>query len=114
VPLLFTLAGFLQWGSLAGLAAIWLLWPAARKLLHTSGAARLGLFATTVLGLILHLSMDAMNVYGVHPFAPFDPRWFYGDMIFIVEPRVPPRIFITIRRFARTYKEVYPQKICYT
>ncbi len=68
------------------LAAIWLLWPAARKLLQTSGAARLGLFATTVLGLILHLSMDAMNVYGVHPFAPFDPRWFYGDMIFIVEP----------------------------
>jgi len=72
--------------ALLMLAAIWLLWPAARKLLRTSGAARLGLLATTVLGLLLHLGMDAMNVYGVHPFAPFDPRWLYGDMIFIVEP----------------------------
>jgi len=72
--------------ALLMLAAFWLLWPAARTLLRSSGAARLGLFATTVLGLLLHLGMDAMNVYGVHPFAPFDPRWFYGDMIFIVEP----------------------------
>jgi len=72
--------------ALLMLAVLWLLWPAARKLLRTSGAARLGLFATIVLGLLLHLGMDAMNVYGVHPFAPFDPRWFYGDMIFIVEP----------------------------
>jgi inner membrane protein len=72
--------------ALLMLAAIWLLWPAARTLLRTSSAARLGLCVTTVLGLLLHLGMDAMNVYGVHPFAPFDPRWFYGDMIFIVEP----------------------------
>lgn len=72
--------------ALLMLAAIWLLWPAARHLLRTNGAARLGLAATTVLGLLLHLGMDAMNVYGVHPFAPFDPRWFYGDMVFIVEP----------------------------
>lgn len=72
--------------ALLMLAAIWLLWPAARTLPRGSGAARLGLFAATMLGLVLHLSMDAMNVYGVHPFAPFDPRWFYGDMIFIVEP----------------------------
>ena len=72
--------------ALLMLAAIWLLWPAARHLLRTNGPARLGLLATTVLGLLLHLGMDAMNVYGVHPFAPFDPRWFYGDMVFIVEP----------------------------
>jgi len=72
--------------ALLMLAAIWLLWPAARGVLRASGAARLGLFATTALGLLLHLGMDAMNVYGVHPFAPFDPRWFYGDIIFIVEP----------------------------
>lgn len=68
------------------LAALWLLWPAARNLLRGSGAARLGVFASIALGLLLHFGMDAMNVYGVHPFAPFDPRWFYGDMVFIVEP----------------------------
>ena len=68
------------------LAALWLSWAGARTLLRSSGAARRGLGATVVLGLSLHLGMDALNVYGVHPFAPFDPRWFYGDMIFIVEP----------------------------
>ena len=72
--------------ALVLLAALWLLWPAARTLLRSSGAARLGVAASIVLGLLLHFGMDAMNVYGIHPFAPFDPRWFYGDMVFIVEP----------------------------
>jgi inner membrane protein len=27
-----------------------------------------------------------LNVYGVHPFHPFDSRWVYGDTVFIVEP----------------------------
>jgi inner membrane protein len=68
------------------LAALWLLWPAARALLRTSAPARRGLLAATVIGLLLHFGMDALNVYGIHPFAPFDPHWYYGDMIFIVEP----------------------------
>ncbi len=68
------------------LAAIWLLWPAARALLRASPQARLGVGAAIGLGLLLHFGMDAMNVYGIHPFAPFDPRWFYGDIVFIVEP----------------------------
>ena len=71
---------------LALLAALWLFWPAARALLRTSAPARYGLLAATVLGLLLHFGMDALNVYGIHPFAPFDGRWYYGDMIFIVEP----------------------------
>ena len=68
------------------LAALWLFWPAARTLLRTSRSARRGLAATTILGLLLHFGMDALNVYGIHPFAPFDPRWYYGDMVFIIEP----------------------------
>jgi inner membrane protein len=68
------------------LAALWLCWPAARVLLRASGTARGGLLAAIVAGLLLHLGMDALNVYGVHPFAPFDPRWYYGDAVFIVEP----------------------------
>lgn len=38
------------------------------------------------LGPVIHLSMDAWNIYGVHPFWPFDSRWYYGDRIFILEP----------------------------
>jgi inner membrane protein len=67
-------------------AALWLFWPAARALLRSSAPARTGLAAAIVAGLLLHFGMDALNVYGVHPFAPFDPRWYYGDMVFIVEP----------------------------
>ncbi|WP_229507670.1 metal-dependent hydrolase [Massilia sp. Dwa41.01b] len=57
-----------------------------RALLRGSSAARCGLGATIVIGLLLHPGMDALNVYGVHPFAPFDTHWYYGDMVFIVEP----------------------------
>lgn len=66
--------------------AIWLLWPSARRLLRTSKAARSGLALTGVLGLSLHLAMDYLNSYGLHPFHPIDSRWYYGDSIFIVEP----------------------------
>ncbi|MBV7537455.1 metal-dependent hydrolase [Duganella sp. sic0402] len=69
---------------LAGL--LWLLWPAARALLRTSAAARLGLALSIVLGFALHLAMDYTNSYGVHPWYPFDGRWLYGDMVFIIEP----------------------------
>jgi len=35
---------------------------------------------------VLHLVMDFMNSYGVHPFWPLQNRWLYGDSVFIVEP----------------------------
>lgn len=68
------------------LALTWLLWPAARRLLREDGAARRAVLGTALLGMVLHLSFDALNVYGVHPFHPVDPRWLYGDLVFIVEP----------------------------
>jgi inner membrane protein len=39
-----------------------------------------------VSGPILHILLDAVNIYGVHPFWPIDNRWIYGDFLFIVEP----------------------------
>jgi len=68
------------------LALLWALWPNARRLLRDSATARAGLGVAIVLGFGLHLSMDFLNSYGIHPFYPFDPRWFYGDAVFIVEP----------------------------
>lgn len=67
-------------------AALWLLWPGARALLRESASARRGLAAALALGLGLHLGLDYLNSYGLHPFYPFDARWFYGDVLFIVEP----------------------------
>lgn len=67
-------------------AMLWLLWPGARRLLAASAAARRGLALSIAAGFLLHMAMDYLNSYGLHPFYPFDPRWFYGDMIFIIEP----------------------------
>ncbi|MES2743222.1 MAG: metal-dependent hydrolase [Pseudomonadota bacterium] len=67
-------------------ALIWLCWPAARRLLRHSAVARAALPFSVGLGLALHLSLDYLNSYGLHPFYPFDARWWYGDMTFIVEP----------------------------
>ena len=44
------------------------------------------LAALAVFGSLLHIAMDYQNNYGVHPFWPFDDRWYYGDVLFIVEP----------------------------
>ena len=60
------------------------------------GARALLLLA--VMGTLSHLVLDFTNSYGVHPFWPFDNRWFYGDAIFIVEPwlmvvAIPPLVW---------------------
>ena len=44
------------------------------------------LVALALLAPLLHIGMDALNSYGVHPWWPLDDRWFYGDSVFIVEP----------------------------
>lgn len=56
------------------------------------------LAALAVAGGMLHIAMDGMNSYGIHPFWPFSNRWIYGDFMFILEPwlwacLVPPLIF---------------------
>jgi inner membrane protein len=37
-------------------------------------------------GVILHVSMDLLNTYGVRLLMPFSQRWFYGDVLFIIDP----------------------------
>ena len=68
------------------LGLMWLLWPGARALLREDRVARWATLGAGALGMLLHLALDALNVYGVHPFYPFDARWLYGDLIFIIEP----------------------------
>lgn len=67
-------------------ALVWICWPSARQLLRESAATRKGYIGATVVGFWLHISMDYLNSYGVHPFHPFDSHWSYGDLVFIVEP----------------------------
>ena len=67
-------------------ALLYLLWPAARRLLRESASARVGFVLALAQGFCLHLLMDYLNFYGLHPFHPFDSGWIYGDMVFILEP----------------------------
>jgi len=67
-------------------AALLLFWPNARRLLQASRTACAGFLLALLLGFGLHLAMDFLNSYGLHPFHPLDSRWFYGDMVFILEP----------------------------
>lgn len=89
--------------------AILLGWPNARALLRDSVRARVGFGLALLLGLCLHLLMDYLNSYGLHPFAPFDARWFYGDMVFIVEPVFWIAFGVTM---AMTIRRRLPKLLC--
>ncbi len=60
-------------------------WARLRRLSMTR-SDHLALAAMAAFGTLLHLGMDALNSYGVHPLWPFYNGWIYGDSVFIVEP----------------------------
>ena len=45
-----------------------------------------GLLAASLIAAATHPLMDWTNNYGVRPLLPWDGRWFYGDLVFIVDP----------------------------
>jgi len=46
----------------------------------------LRVFWIAYLGGLGHTYMDFTNNYGVRPLLPFSKRWFYGDIVFVVDP----------------------------
>ncbi len=93
---------------LYGAVEVWARWrrvPLARQdRWVVAGAA---LFAV-----LLHLAMDSLNSYGVHPFWPLQNRWLYGDSVFIVEPlywaAALPLLFRVRSRTARVILALAP------
>src|SRR5688572_2471679 len=47
-----------------------------------------GLLVCSLLLSASHPLLDWTNSYGVRPFLPWDASWFYGDLLFIVDPWV--------------------------
>lgn len=41
---------------------------------------------TCLIAALSHILLDWTNNYGVRPFFPFNPRWYAGNLVFIVEP----------------------------
>jgi inner membrane protein len=44
------------------------------------------LYLTALLSALSHLLLDWTNNYGLRPFFPFNPRWYAGSFVFIIEP----------------------------
>jgi inner membrane protein len=44
------------------------------------------LYLTALLSALSHLLLDWTNNYGLRPFYPFNPHWYAGSFVFIVEP----------------------------
>jgi inner membrane protein len=45
-----------------------------------------GLTIVSAAGLASHTLLDYTNSYGVKPWLPFDDTWYYGDIVFVVDP----------------------------
>jgi inner membrane protein len=49
--------------------------------------ARLGgLLIVSLIGVTSHPLLDYTNSYGIRPFLPWNDQWYYGDLVFIVDP----------------------------
>ena len=65
---------------------------ASRRRTHSSAASLdplvrpLQLLFLSYLGEIVHVLMDLLNNYGVRLLMPFSQHWFYGDVLFIIDP----------------------------
>lgn len=44
------------------------------------------LYALAFIGCLTHPALDWLNVYGIRLLEPFSSQWFYGDMLFIIDP----------------------------
>jgi inner membrane protein len=55
----------------------------------TAAPVRWGmLYLFALFGLLSHLLLDYTNNYGIRPFFPFNPRWYAGSFVFIVDPLI--------------------------
>ena len=66
-------------------------WRTSRKSASAAAKPKLApnwklLYAYALLGTLVHLFQDFTNNYGVRPFAPFNPKWYSWDIVFIVDP----------------------------
>jgi inner membrane protein len=55
--------------------------PAPRQPVHWGW-----LYITALISALSHLLLDWTNNYGLRPFYPFNPRWYEGSFVYIVEP----------------------------
>lgn len=50
------------------------------------GLSWLRLFVCSLISMLSHPLLDSLNNYGVRPGLPLNNSWFYGDLVFILDP----------------------------
>jgi inner membrane protein len=43
-------------------------------------------YAVALIAMATHPALDYLNPYGLRPFLPFSNTWYYGDLVFILDP----------------------------
>ena len=71
---------------LTGLMVVWDRWVRRRRDPTALPADPGTLWVLATLAVLSHPTLDWLNTYGVRFLMPFDGRWFYGDVLFIIEP----------------------------
>jgi len=70
------------------------------------------LLALATIGIVSHPLLDLLNTYGVRLLMPFSGRWFYGDVLFILDPWLwlvlGAGVVLTRRRARRANTEPVP------
>lgn len=54
------------------------------------------LYVFVLIALLSHLMLDWTNNYGLRPFFPFNPRWYSGSFVFVVEPVLLVALFAAL------------------
>ena len=52
------------------------------------------LYGFALLSALIHILLDFSNNYGVRPLAPFHPRWYSWDIVYIVDPVILAALFL--------------------
>jgi len=76
------------------LATTWFFWQRWRVSATSNNTATnlspfslwLRLFISSLVAVGTHPMLDGLNNYGIRPFLPWNEKWFYGDLVFIVDP----------------------------
>ena len=63
-------------------------WRKRRSRAEESPMRPVLLGVVALLGLLSHILLDWTNNYGVRPFAPWNPRWYSAELVFIIEPAI--------------------------
>jgi inner membrane protein len=61
-------------------------------------------FLLSLAAMATHPLLDFANNYGWRPFLPFDPNWYYGDTLFIIDPYLDAILLIGILASSRVQR----------